>query len=166
MSIPADLLRRTHHVASVLLRLATPDLDGLIIRPEGWNASSDEALSTFDIMAKDKSRAWRGMTSAEYDVTVSKGEGVKSRGDHSFAVEGTQFADNPADAESYVNFGRDDPRKSGKPTYLVEVSREGLTKKSDGYWETKPGEGVPDDQILAVWKFDADAGTVKATKIR
>ncbi len=166
MSIPADVLRRTQHVADVLRLLASPDLDGMVIRPEGWNASSDEARSTFNIMAKDTSRAWRGMTSAEYDATIGRGLGVKSRGDHSFAVEGTQFADNPADAESYVNFGRDDPRKSGKPTYLVEVSRENLTKKSDGYWETKPGEGVPDDQILAVWKFEADAGTVKATKVR
>lgn len=155
---------RIKHVAR-MLRLASDPLHDIVIRPEGWGTTSDEAAEVLDQMGR-KGLAWRGMTSAEYQNTVGKGLGVQSRGDFSFAVEGTQFASHPADAESYVNFGRDDPRKSGKHTYLVGVRRTGMRKKPDGYLETEPGVGVPDSDVVAVYEFYPQDGAVLARKLR
>jgi hypothetical protein len=152
------------HVAR-MLRLAGDPLNGIVVRPEGWEATSDEAVDVLDVFAKRHSM-WRGMTQAEYNNTVAKGTGVRSKGSYSLSVEGTQFAEHPADAEGYVNYGRDDPRKTGKPNYLVEVKPDGLRKKRDGYFETAPGEGVPDDHILSVYEFRAEDGAIVAERIR
>ena len=140
-------------------------LHGMVVRPNGWNATSEEAHEHLSTLAK-KDSAWRGMTHAEYENTVGRGEGVRSTGAYSHASEGTQFSEDPRDAESYANYGKDDPRKSGKPTYLVEVDRSKLTKKPDGYYETKAGEGLAHEHVRGVWKFEAnDKGEVVASRV-
>lgn len=121
-----------------------------IVRPVGWKAANDTPYNW-----TRPGHAYRGMTLAEYDATVGSGRGVVSRGDYSVPGEGTSFADHAADAESYVNFGRDDPRTTGRPTYMVEVtSGEDLIRDRDGYLKSK-GE-IPPDRITRVWKFTAD----------
>jgi hypothetical protein len=141
-------------------------LHGQVVRPEGWETTSDRVNDLFNEWSTRKNSAWRGMTEAEYKATVKQGRGVKSRGDYSHSSEGTQFADHPGDSESYINYGRDDPRKTGTPTYLVEVKREGLSRKPDGYLETKPGIGVAPEDILSVHKMFADTkGQIIATHL-
>lgn len=144
--------------------LARPNLDGIVVRPEGWDATSDEAHEILMAMSTDD-MAWRGMTSEEYKNTVGAGLGVQSRGSYSLKGEGTQFSSDAGDAESYVNFGRDDPRKTGKSTYLVGVSREGLKHKRDGYLETEVSGKVPMSNVIEVYEFYADEGVVKARKL-
>jgi len=110
--------------------------------------------------------AYRGMTHEEYHATVGAGKGVKSRGDYSHSSEGTSFADHPDVAESYVNFGRDDPRKTGKPNYMVEVKQDHLQRdKRDGYLKAKVGAEIPREHITRVWKMHPHDGAVHATMI-
>ena len=142
-------------------------LSQIVVRPIDWQATSPQAYNYFDQLAAElPNSAWRGMTSAEYIATVGAGKGVKSRGDYSFDTEGTQFSAHPGDTESYINFGRDDPRKTEIPTYMVEVDRSVLRLKPDGYWETAPGTAVPMQSILSVHRFIPRDGHIVAERIR
>jgi hypothetical protein len=158
-----------------------PDpLHGMIVRAAGRQSTTDEAHSIFGQMRdadgwkapvwpRDRvegSSVWRGMTADEYEATVAQGQGVKSRGDFSHSSEGTQFSSHPADAEDYANFGRTDPRKTGRSTYCVEVDREGLRlKKADGYYETEVGASVPHHRIKRIWRFDPEGQDICAYRI-
>ena len=104
---------------------------GFIAREKGHNIGS-EALSSI----RKAGHVYRGMTHDEYHATLGAGKGIKSTGKYSNASEGTNFAEDPESAESYVNYGRDDPRKTGKPNYLVEARAEGMSRKPDGYYHT------------------------------
>lgn len=157
---------RVHAVVQKLSQMlaASPSLDGLVLRPQGWTAVSDAAYDVLAGLDADKGSRYRGMTSAEYDNTVAKGLGVVSRGDYSLSVEGTQFGD-ASDAESYVNYGRTDPRKTGKPNYFVQVRSQGLKRKPDGYYEPIEGRGLPQSDILGVWEMRDEDGAIVAHKI-
>jgi hypothetical protein len=128
--------------------------------------TTEKVYALLDEIAKQSpNSAWRGMTAPEYDATIGAGKGVKSRGDYSASIEGTQFSEHPGDAESYVNSGRDDPRKTGKPTYMVEVNRSLLKPKKDGYWETEPKGAIPQESVLSVHKFSAQDGAIVAARV-
>jgi hypothetical protein len=101
------------------------------------------------------------MTEVEYKAHLRAGH-IKSTGAYSHASEGTNFADDAHEAEAYVNFGRDDPRKTGRPNYLVEVKRdEDLFKRwPDGYYKTK--EEIPLKLVTRVWKMVAEGDAVVA----
>jgi hypothetical protein len=107
-------------------------------------------------------RAYRGMEAAEYDATVGSGGGATSRQDYSVADEGTSYADDIRDAESYVNFGRSDPRITGRPSYIVEVDATDLTRSPDGYLKAS-GE-VPPERIERVWKITDEDGALVGRK--
>ena len=109
---------------------------------------------------------YRGMSEAEYKATVGAGKGIKSNLSSSIAsVEGTNFSNTAQDAESYANYGKDDPRKTGVPNYLVEVSAgDNIEVKPDGYYHAR-GE-VPKSQITRVWKMEAQDGAVVAKLIK
>lgn len=125
---------------------STP-VERLVVRDAGSNIGSEGLGSV-----SRPGHVYRGMTADEYDATIGAGAGVRSRGDYSHVGEGTNFAESFADAESYVNFGRDDPRKSGRPTYIVEAPiGEGMVQGRDGYWKSH-GETAPS----RVWKVEAD----------
>ncbi len=96
---------------------------------------------------------YRGMTEAEFKNTVGAGVGIKSNQAYSLHGEGTSLSDDAGDAESYVNFGRDDPRTAGRPTYLVEVKGGDNIKldKRDGYHKAQ--EVLPMSQITRVWEM-------------
>lgn len=107
---------------------------------------------------------YRGMSNAEYEATIGGGGGAVSRQDFSIPGEGTSWSDSAQDAESYANFGRTDPRKTGKPNYIVEVSGdEGLTRDKDGYFKAS-GE-IPRDRITRVIKMDPHEGSIVGTDV-
>lgn len=133
----------------------------LVIRPQGWDAATD-AVSGLT----RPGHLYRGMTEAEFNATVGSGRGVSSRQDYSVRGEGTSFSDDAAAAESYVNFGRDDPRKTGRPTYLVEVSAgpDVAFDRRDGYYKAA-GE-IPADRITRVLRMEGRDGAVVASDVR
>lgn len=105
------------------------------------------------------------MTETEYKATVGARKPVWSTGDFSHSSEGTNFSDDPLDAESYVNFGRTDPRKTGKPTYLVEVSMtDSMSRWGDGY--IKSPVPVPYGNVTRVWEMTGEDGAVVARRIK
>lgn len=137
-------------------RASTP----VIIRPEGWNAANDEPDDW-----KRGGHLYRGMTAVEYEAHKRAGS-IKSTGAYSHASEGTNFTDDAREAESYVNFGRDDPRKSGKPTYVIEVKNDPdlLKRWPDGYYKAQAP--LPWKIVTRVWKCYAENGAVVAEQIK
>lgn len=117
----------------------------VIMRPEGWRASGDEVLAL-----TRGGHLYRGVTEEEWRFIESHGV-IRSNERYSIRGEGTNFAADAADAESYVNSGRDDPRKTGKASYLIEVKKTDIfTRWRDGYWKTPE---VPKGLITRVWKM-------------
>lgn len=128
---------------------------GIVLRPKEWNATSDEANEALTKIQRP-GHAYRGMTAEEYEATVGAGHGVRSTGQYSHQSEGTNFAQSPHDAESYANYGRDDPRKTGRPTYLVEVAASPeMTVGRDGYIKSH-GPTQP----TRVWRMSSLDGAV------
>lgn len=124
----------------------------ITIRPAGWEAATD----VVDTWTRP-GHLYRGMTEEEYMAHMDKGY-IQSTGRYSHASEGTNFSHDAAVAESYINFGRDDPRRTGKPTYLVEIPQGDMRKSRDGYYKThKP---IPTSDMARVWRFDAQDGAV------
>lgn len=118
-------------------RLVEEQDQSVILRPVGWNATSDEGAAYLRRL-HSPGFVWRAMTSEEFNATVGAGKYINSTRAYSHSSEGISFADNPEDAESYVNFGRDDPRKTGKPTWLVMAKRtEGMYQDRDWYIKSK-----------------------------
>jgi hypothetical protein len=136
---------------------ATVD-EGVVFREAGSDIGAEgmEGLNR-------SGRAYRGMEAAEYDATVGSGGGAISRQDYSVADEGTSYADDIRDAESYVNFGRSDPRITGRPSYIVEVDATGLTRSPDGYLKAS-GE-VPPERIERVWKITDEDGALVGREV-
>jgi hypothetical protein len=104
--------------------------------------------------------AYRGMTAEEFEATVGSGRGVMSRNDFSLGGEGTSYAADFATAEDYANFGRTDPRKTGRPTYIAEVPAKGLERNRQGYFY-----GREPRQPTRVWRVVDDGGALKAELI-
>ncbi len=130
----------------------------VVIRPDGWGCANEVPEKW-----TRKGHLYRGMTGTEFEAHRRKGY-VMSTGKYSLAHEGTCFADDALSAESYANYGRDDPRKTGKSTYLIEVKNvPTLFKKDrDGYFKAPPGVSVPANLITRVWKMSAKDGAVVA----
>jgi hypothetical protein len=99
---------------------------------------------------------YRGVTEDEW-VFIGRTGMILSSGRYSLPGEGTSFG-SIATAESYVNFGRDDPRKTGRPTYIVEIPRRFTTQDRDGYWKAK--DPVPKAAITRAWRMNALGGFV------
>ena len=95
-------------------------------------------------------KMYRGMTETEYKATVGKDGRIESRQDWSVPGEGTSFGEGIETADSYVNFGRTDPRKTGRPTYIVETSRGDLKPGRDGYLKSQ--SPTPAERV---WKIEA-----------
>ena len=137
----------------------------MVFRPEGWEALGREAYKEMDSWVNPSKIVWRGMDEQEYMATIGAGRPLKSRGDWSHSSEGTNFAREPHDAESYMNFGRTDPRKTGRPNYLVGVRRLPSMKQwSDGYIKTP--EPVELRDVLVIWKVVPEGDALVGRKIR
>lgn len=136
----------------------------IILRPEGWGATSEVGAAYLDRIRRSGA-LYRGMEFAEYKNTVGARKPVWSTGAFSHATEGTNFAEHPGDAESYVNFGRSDPRKTGKSTFLVEVRKsDAIPQARDGYF--KAPEPVPYSEVLRVWEMKAEGGAVVVSQVK
>ena len=135
----------------------------LVVRTEGVTDKAEKAVEDRKAITKPDS-VYRGMTEEEFNNTIGKGLGVESRKDFSFGVEGTSFAEEFDSAESYVNYGRDDPRTTGKPTYLIEVKKgDNLKRNRRGDYEAH--EPIPFSQIERIWKMEGRGDDVIATEV-
>jgi len=133
---------------------------GVVIRPEGWRAANDVPSSW-----TRGGHLYRGMTEHEYKAHVRAGY-IQSTGAYSHSSEGTNFADDAHEAESYVNFGRDDPRKTRRSTYMIEVrNRPGVFEKwPDGYFKAQ--DPIPWSLVTRIWKMVGEDDAVVAYEIR
>lgn len=104
---------------------------------------------TIQSMTKE-GRVYRAMSEEEYTATVAHGTGV-----HSAAPEvgrhQTSFSDTAPEAMSWA----DDPRRTGKPAYIVEVEgHKGMRQHPDGTWTTKPLHRIGEDRITRVFRVE------------
>lgn len=112
-----------------------------------------------------KGHYYRGMSEAEFKGALSSGY-IKSDMRWSAPDEGTCFSEHSGDAESYTNLGKTDPRRTGKPNYVVEVPRNAakfFVDKRDGYPKTH--ERVPVSMVSRVWEMRARGGDIVAEEI-
>jgi GNAT superfamily N-acetyltransferase len=111
---------------------------------------------------------YRGVTQDEFRSILKLGY-IKSTRAFSHCSEGTCFAESPDSAQSIVTFGRDNPGRTGKPVYVLEVRKTDDIDidKRDGYPKSKLKDGepvpIPNSNITYVWKFNLD-GTVSGGK--
>lgn len=140
-----------------------PNTD-LVLRPKEYQATTNEGYEFLESL-KRPGHVYRGMTNTEYQATVGGNKPIMSTGAHSHSSEGTNFTEDPAGAESYVNFGRDDPRKTGTSNWLVEVKITSTIKlERDGYWKSK--EPVTLDNVTRVWEmYPSEDGAVKIRQV-
>lgn len=108
---------------------------------------------------KPRPQVYRGVTSEEAASIAKSGE-VKSTKRYSDPSEGTSFAQDYETADSYVNFGRDDPRKTGKPTYVLELDSgpDMFVDPRDYY--VKAHLGVPINRVTRAWRYDPSGAVV------
>jgi hypothetical protein len=100
---------------------------------------------------------YRGITEEEADSIRRTGR-IQSTLKYSHGSEGTSFATDFNTAESYINYGRDNPATTGKRTYVLEVERTAtMHVDHDGY--VKSSAPVSSTNITHVWIFHPD-GTV------
>lgn len=134
---------------------------GVVMRNAGERAGTDAVNSL-----TQPGHFYRGMTAAEYDATLGAGGGIKSNLSSSIAsAEGTNFSHDAATAESYANFGRDDPRATGKANYLVEVKGgPDITPKPDGYFHTR--SEVLAQRVTRVWRMTNEGGAVVGRRVK
>lgn len=106
---------------------------------------------------------YRGITEDEFLAHCHVGQ-IVSTGRYSLPGEGTTFSDDAAIAESAVNFGRDDPRRTGRPTFLLEVPvSEHFQRAPDGYYKTH--DRLPLEAVSRVWRMEDRGGEIVATEI-
>ena len=98
---------------------------------------------------------FRGLTADEAASIQSRGV-VKSTGAYSHPSEGTSFAPDFATAESTINYGRDNPSRTGRPTYVIEVSDgpDLAVDRRDGW--PKAQAPISAGRITRVWQFEPD----------
>lgn len=126
------------------------DARPIVVRAGDWETPEGADL------IRRPGHVYRGMTGDEYYATIGSGSGVRSRRDFSLPSEGTSFSEDPKIAEDYANFGRTDPRKTGRPNYLVEVVNDPKllsVDPRDGY--VKADAEVPRTHVTRVWRMEA-----------
>jgi hypothetical protein len=135
----------------------------IVLRPIGWEITTGEASDWLRSL-KHREFVFRGMTSEEYNNTVGKGLPIQSTGKYSLESEGTSFSENADDSESYVNFGRDDPRKTLKPNYLIEVAKStDMIRDKDGYYKSKLP--IEYEEVGRIWEMYNKNGKIVARRI-
>jgi len=133
-----------------------------VIRPAEYWDEKRKSGGTVEGLEKHGRHGYlyRGISQAEFNY-IRANKHIKSNMASSFKQEGTCFGDDWATAENYTNYGRTDPRLTGKPNYIIEVKQSAVFKRDgDGYWKTL--EAVPIDEITRVWKMEAEGDAVVA----
>ena len=145
------------HYRGAVYREVTASVEDILLYEKDSSVPSDEGAAWLRALDRP-GLAFRGMEFEEYDATLGSGKPIKSTGKYSLVSEGTCFSQDAATAESYANFGRSDPRKTGKPTYLVAVKQtQDMYRDRDGYIKC-PVE-VPNEAVVAVYEMDDYYGT-------
>jgi hypothetical protein len=104
------------------------------------------------------SHVYRGVTSEEWSSIQRTGE-IKSTLHFSLPGEGTSFATDAASSLSYAQIGRDNPARTQRPVYVIELKRTETYVSRKGYDYLMHMDGVPTSSISRVWRFNPD-GTV------
>ena len=106
---------------------------------------------------------YRGVTSEEW-ASIVRNRTVKSTQAYSLADEGTSFAPEASTALSYVQVGRDNPARTGRPIYMMEIRRQPHMQVDprDGYVKTR--EPVPTSEVVRVWRFNPDGSVEEFTR--
>jgi hypothetical protein len=148
----------------VHLRRLAESRERVLLRPAGWGTTGDEGFAFLERLRKP-GHVYRGMTSEEYQATVGAGKPIQSTLRYSHNSEGTSFTEDPGNAESYANYGQDDPRRTGRPTWLIEIKRTStMYDDRDGY--TKDRTPVPLSAVTGVWKMFALDDEIHAERVR
>jgi hypothetical protein len=121
-----------------------------------WYLDSDKAPK------RSRDVVYRGISAAEAAFIRRSGV-IKSDERYCVRGEGTCFADDFADAVSYVNVGRDNPGRTGVPTFVIEVSKveEILVDPRDKY--PKSSHAIPASAIRRAWRFNPDGSLLEMT---
>ena len=121
----------------------------------------DVPETNLSLTIERKGHVYRGITEDEW-VFIGQTGMILSSGRYSLPEEGTSFG-TAATAESYVNFGRDDPRNTGRPTYLIEIPERYTKQDRDGYWKAK--DAIAKSVITRAWRMSAIGGLVAMRKV-
>ncbi len=106
-------------------------------------------------MREDKHHAYRGVTSEEFAAILRTGH-VQSTQAYSVPGEGTSFARDAATALSYVQVGRDNPARTNRPIYVLEVVRSEKLIGRRGYDYLVAHEPIPLSDVTRIWRFQPD----------
>jgi hypothetical protein len=98
------------------------------------------------------------VTSEEWFSIQRTGQ-IKSTLKFSLPGEGTSFATDAATSLSYAQVGQDNPARTKKPVYVIELNRTDTYISRKGYDYLMHMDGVPVSSITRVWRFNPD-GTV------
>lgn len=104
---------------------------------------------------------YRGVTADEYQFIVNNNK-IQTTGQYSHSSEGTSFTFDPPLAQDTVTFGRDNPVKTGKPVYVLEVqSNDDIAVDRRDYWPKSKMVGdqrvpISAKHITYVWRFNPD----------
>jgi len=106
---------------------------------------------------------YRGITDEEAASIAGTGR-ILSTMEFSHGSEGTSFAQDYYTAESTVNYGRTDPKKTGKPTYVLEIKRGAEMNVDPRDYFVKAKKPIPASRIKRAWKYNPD-GTIEAVEL-
>ena len=152
----------TYQKTFQLLAGLTPRLPSLleskgeVIIPVDWQTTKE------DLNWTRPGHLYRGMTEVEFQAHRRAGY-IQSTGRYSHSSEGTNFDDSAESAISYVNFGRDDTRKTGRPNYVIEVKRnDALIPQDRRDYYFKAPDPIPWKLVTRAWKLVGENGAVVA----
>jgi len=100
-------------------------------------------------------KVYRGVTQAEYTSILNSGS-VHSTCAYSGPGQGTCFAPDAASALSYAQTGRDNPARTKKPIYVLELEQTPEMTVFPRRGEIEAKDPVPNDHVLRVWRFNPD----------
>lgn len=104
-----------------------------------------------ELSKTEQPKIYRGLTQEEHDYIQKNGH-ILSDQRWCAPGEGTCFSHDFDTAEDTVNFGRTDPGKTGKPTYVIEVASGPEVKVDRDGWP-KAQVPIPSSRITRAWRF-------------
>lgn len=114
---------------------------------------NNDADDTIDRHLSDHNIVYRGISQAELEF-IKNNDYILSDQRWCIPGEGTCFAKSYDDAESYINFGRTSPDKTGIPTYVIELQlQKGDVEIDKRDYYPKAKNKIPASRIKRIWRF-------------